>query len=338
MGAQELMTSARQRFTSGSIIVRRRPAYFSIATALVILYVYVFIHCDFVHYDPVGMRITPPKPSAITTISLEEIPQHIWQVFFGYTPLADFAPSLQTWIWSNQDYAYTLVSSDGANAFARKYYAERPEILQPFLDLKVPVLRSDLLRYMILESEGGVYSDLDTVALKPIRDWIPEASKVHVVVGVEYDQLDGERGFGMSERLQMCQWTMAASKGHPIMKNVVREVVNGLHTLAKKTNTTIAGLDPIGTEVLEISGPVVWTNVILQYMNETTGTHVDYRNMTGMKEPRTIADVMVLPIDGFGSGQPHSNSNQNGTGNAYVRHQFKGSWKRPGDQGYYGPG
>lgn len=62
------------------------------------------------------------------------------------------------------------MSSDGANAFAQKHYADRPEILEAFLSLKVPVLKSDLLRYMVLESEGGVYSDLDTVAIKPVPD------------------------------------------------------------------------------------------------------------------------------------------------------------------------
>lgn len=316
------MTGARPSSASGTTFVRRRPARFVIGTFLAILYIYFFIS-----YDPVGFKATWLRSSAITP--LEDIPQHIWQIFFGYTPLEDFAPSLQTWISRNQDYAYTLMSSDGADVFARKHYADRPEILQPFLDLKFPVLRSDLLRYMILESEGGVYSDLDTSALKSVRDWIPkeQSSEIHAVVGVEYDQLNNEPFPGMTERLQFCQWTMAASKGHPILKNVVREVIIGLHAMAKRNNTTITELNPIDDEVIEVSGPVIWTKVILQYMNKATGTHVDYRNMTGMKEPRTIADVMVLPIDGFGTGQTHSNSNREGADNAYVQHQWKGSWK-----------
>lgn len=106
-------------------------------------------------------------------------------------------PFIQSWVTKNQDYAYTLMSNDGGNTFARKHYADRPDILKPFLDLQFPVLRSDLLRYMILETEGGVYSDLDTNALKPVRDWIPKdmKSKVHAIVGIEYDQLGGQPEF-----------------------------------------------------------------------------------------------------------------------------------------------
>lgn len=43
----------------------------------------------------------------------------------------------------HQDMAYTLVSSDGAENSARKYYKHRPVVLETFLDLRLPVLRSD---------------------------------------------------------------------------------------------------------------------------------------------------------------------------------------------------
>jgi mannosyltransferase OCH1-like enzyme len=34
-----------------------------------------------------------------------------------------------------------------------------------------------MLRYLILYANGGVYSDIDTKALKPISTWIPEQLK-----------------------------------------------------------------------------------------------------------------------------------------------------------------
>lgn len=324
MVATSLMDGIGHSVAGGTSIVKRRPYRVGVGSLFAIIYIYLFVYYD----SFLGLSSTKVN-SSTAAIALDEIPQNIWQIFFGYTPLQDFAPSLQTWIARNQDYSYTLVSNDGANAFAREHYAERPEILQPFLDLKFSVLRSDLLRYMILESMGGVYSDLDTNAHKSVRDWVPkeQKSKVHAVIGIEYDQLDKEPYYGMTERLQFCQWTMATSKGHPIMKAVVEEVVKGLHALAAKNSTSIPELNPNDEEVIEVSGPYIWTKVILKYMSETTGTHIDYRNMTGMKEPRVIADVLVLPIDGFGAGQPHSNSNTDGTGNVYVRHLWKGSWK-----------
>ena len=311
---------------SGTSIIRRRPARSAFVTSLFLLYIYFFIWSDSSIY-------LKPSPSTPDLPSLDEIPPRIWQIFFGYTPLDNYAPQLQSWISKNQDYGYTLMSSDGANAFARKHYADRPDILETFLSLKVPVLRSDLLRYMILETEGGVYSDLDTVSIKPVKNWIaPEQkSKVHAIVGIEYDQLDNEPYYGMNERLQFCQWTMAASRGHPIMKNIVQEVVGALHSLAKRNNTSIADFEPSDDDVVKVTGPLIWTRTVMQVLSEMAGQQVDYRNLTGMTEARLIGDVLVLPIDGFGTGQPHSNARTDESGDTFTRHLWKGSWKHGWD-------
>lgn len=65
----------------------------------------------------------------------------------------------------------------------------------------------------------------------------------------------------------------------------------------------------------------------MKSISEATGTVIDYRNFTGMIQPRLFGDVLILPIDGFGTGQPHSNARQDDGGDAYIRHMFKGSWK-----------
>ena len=323
MGLYDRGGSTREKVVAGASIALRRPGRFSALSVLIVLTFYLIVH-----RIPTKLRLVPEQPLT-SSAPLDEIPPRIWQIFFGYTPINDFMPFIQSWVTKNQDYAYTLMSNDGGNAFARKHYADRPDILHPFLDLQFPVLRSDLLRYMILETEGGVYSDLDTNLLKPVREWVPTdmRSKVHLIVGIEWDQLGGKPEFGFNQPLQFCQWTIAASKGHPIMKKVVEDVVHALQALATRHNTTISELKPEDDEVVEVSGPVIWTRTVMQSMSEMTGTHIDYRNMTGMKEARLLGDVLVLPIDGFGTGQPHSNSGKDGVANAYTRHMWKGSWK-----------
>lgn len=310
---------------SGTSIVRRRPARLSLGTFLFALYVYFFSFQS--------LREPGSSEQQLLQQQLDEIPPRIWQIFFGSTPLDDFADALQTWITKNQDYSYTLMSNQGADDFAREHYADRPDILETFLQLKFPVLRSDLLRYMILESEGGIYSDLDTVVDKSVRDWIPRemrSNKIHAIVGVEYDQLDGEPFYGMNERIQFCQWTMASSRGHPIMKKIVKKVVAAINETAERNNIAIPDFNLTDDEVIQVSGPVIWTRAVLEAMSEATGTEMSYLNITGMTEPRLFGDILVLPIDGFGAGQPHSNSSREehrGPGDFYVRHQWKGSWK-----------
>ena len=325
MGPDSSMNGIGQSLVSGIIIVQRRPARSAFGAFLFTLYVYIFIYR--------GSNVSASWAQQSLQPQLDEIPPRIWQIFFGYTPLDEFAPALHTWISKNQDYRYALMSNQGADDFARKYYADRPDVLEPFLQLKTHVLRSDLLRYMILESVGGIYSDLDTVADKSVRDWFPQEmrSKVHAVVGVEYDQLDGEPYYHMSDRIQFCQWTMAASQGHPIMSKIVKKVVTAIHEMAGRNNTSIANFKPSDMEVLQLSGPVIWTHEVMEAMSEVTGSEMSYLNFTGMTEPRLFGDALVLPIDGFGAGQPHSNSTRDdnqGPGNIYVRHHFKGSWRK----------
>ena len=270
----------------------------------------------------------PPTPDLRAPPS---IPHKIWQIFFGYSPIDQLLGAVQTWPTVNQDYQYTLMSGDGADKFVRQHYAQRPDILETFINLKFPVLRSDLLRYLILESEGGVYSDLDTTCVKPFEEWIPTNMKeeVRAVVGIEYDQGDGEPYFGMDEPIQFCQWTMATSPAHPIMQKVVLSVIQSLKQLAVKNGTTVAGLNPSDDEVITVTGPVIWSRAVMEALSEATGTLMSHKNVTGMQEPKLFGDILVLPINGFGSGQPHSQSYRGeGTApDAMVRHMWKGSWK-----------
>lgn len=314
MGIETFLNLPQPKILSGISVVRR-PLQCLVWTILFILYVY-YINCR----PP--LDLTSPKPPP-----LDDIPTKIWQILFNHTPIDSYTDSIHTWITKNPDYQYTLVSAAGANAFALKHYANRREILSPFLSLRVPVLRFDLLRYMLLESEGGVYSDLDTAALKPASEWIPSnlKSTVRAVVGIEYDQGEGAAYAGMEgPRLQFCQWTMAASRGHPLMSRIITDVVEALQAFAIKNETTIANLRPSDEAVIQLSGPDIWTGAVLKTLSEATGTEMSYRNFTGMKEPRVFEDVMVLPMHGFGTGRLHSGSVRAGSKDAFVRHGWKG--------------
>ncbi len=308
-----------------SHMLRRRSLGFCVASFLIIWCFYRF-HFQQTPNDRLTSTITKPasKPA------LQEIPHNIWQVFLGYSPFDRLGETVQSWVMKNQDFSYVLVSDEGATSFVNERYSERPRILHTYQSLKYPIFRSDLLRYMLLEAKGGVYSDLDTTALKPMRGWIPQdlRARTRAIVGIEYDQLDDpEPSHGLLERISFCQWTLASSPGHPMMEKILNEVIEALNKLAKKHKTTVANLTPSDDEVTQTTGPVIWSRVVFESLSIATNTKVTYRNVTGIKEPRLFGDILVLPIDGFGTGQPHSGSNRDGAESALIRHQFKGSWK-----------
>ncbi|KAL8936198.1 MAG: hypothetical protein Q9211_004305 [Gyalolechia sp. 1 TL-2023] len=291
------------------------------------------VACLFVIYLYRNLLAWPAqRPGPPSSQQADGIPPKIWQIALGDSSLDDLANLVQTWPTKNKDFTYTLLSDHGADAFARKHYRTRPHILETFLDLQIPILRSDMLRYMLLETEGGIYGDLDTRVMKPFSEWIPPTMKeeTRAIVGVEYDQGSVNFTFGgMHEPIQLCQWTMASVPGHPIMTRVVSAVAANLQTRAKNSQTTIAEMKIPLDDVLTTTGPVVWTRAVYEHLSDLTGTSISHLNFTGMTEPKLVGDTLVLPINGFGSGQPHSNSYR-GEGDApdgLVRHTFKGSWK-----------
>ena len=148
------------------------------------------------------------------------------------------------------------------------------------------------------------------------------------IIGIEYDQLDDpEPSHGLLERISFCQWTLASTPGHPMMKKTLGEVIEALNKLAKKHKTTVANITPWDDEVTQTTVPVIWSRVVFESLSAATNMKITYRNITGIKEPRLFGDILILPIHGFGTGQPHSGSNRDGADTALIRHQFKGLWK-----------
>ncbi|MCJ1344621.1 hypothetical protein MMC31_002824 [Peltigera leucophlebia] len=175
---------------------------------------------------------------------------------------------------------------------------------------------------MLLESEGGIYTDLDTRPRKPIKDWIPAHLNpfVKAIVGIEYDQLGNlNPSHGFSERISFCQWTIATTPRHPMMTRMVQKVVANLHEYAEKNGTTVYALSIADARVEEVTGPGIWTSIVWKSLSEALGgANVDYRNISGLKNPTLFGDILILPIDGFGTGQAHSGSLNDGEAKAAL--------------------
>ncbi|KAI8955237.1 alpha-1,6-mannosyltransferase Och1 [Xylaria longipes] len=271
------------------------------------------------------------------------IPPKIWQILlphpnkpvdapFDVQILAD-APS---WLARNPGYGYILVGKEEANDFIDTHFPGDTKIIEAWRALKNPGVKSDLLRYLILFIEGGVYTDIDTEALRPIDLWVPEEyrDQAKVVIGIEWDQLDGGPWAEIPHRLQFCQWTIAAAPGHPLFMRMAYHTINSLENLAAEHNTTLSGLDLSSVEVMMSSGPASWTDVVLEQLKEMDPNVTDVTDFSGMKPtgPRLCGDILILSIDGFGMGQPHSNSTNDGTvpEAALLKHNFRGSWRNTG--------
>ena len=231
----------------------------------------------------------------------------------------------------NQFQRSTLVGQKGGDELVRSHFGSDPRLVEAYEKMPNVGMRSDLLRYLILGAVGGVYTDTDTVALKPIDKWVPAdmRDKVALVVGIEFDRRDGSGWADIFHWVQFCQWTIAAAPGHPVFGKMAAHILQSLDRLSTQYEVPFEELKPTSAEVMNSTGPAGWTEVVFQQLQEYDSSLITPQNLSFMTEPRLYGNILVLPIDGFGMGQPHSNSTSDGTipEAALVKHLFKGGWR-----------
>ena len=262
------------------------------------------------------------------------LPKKIWQMHLKTPVDSEHISDAISWLALNPDYEYVLMGHEGAEDFIQQHFKEHPTLFKITRELKNTGMRSDLLRYLVLSIKGGVYSDIDTEALKPIDSWVPERYRraTRVVVGIEFDRLDGSNWGEVHPDLQFCQWTIAATPAHPLFTHMADFVISALETFATEHNTTFANLKASSSDVMRLTGPAAWTDAVFWYLQRMEPELTSVRDFSGLTEPRLVGDVLILPIDGFGMGQQHSNSTHDGSvpEGALVRHKFRGSWRLDG--------
>ncbi|OBT70355.1 hypothetical protein VE03_00303 [Pseudogymnoascus sp. 23342-1-I1] len=263
-----------------------------------------------------------------------KFPAYIWQTWKHTPASGNFAETLRpaeaSWSEKHPGFVHEVITDAVALHLLRYLYAALPEVLEAYEALPLPILKADFFRYLILLARGGIYSDIDTHALRSALEWIPESvphEAVGLVVGIEVDAADREDwAEWYSRRIQMCQWTIQAKPGHPVLRSIVARIT--AETLRRrKAGTLHVGDD----KVVEFTGPAVWTDAVFDYFNdkkyfEGVG-NITWSDFTGMKGPKKVGDVVVLPITSFSPGVQTMGSGEYDDPMAFVKHEFEGSWK-----------
>ena len=281
----------------------------------------------FINATEVDTEPEEPKPSYPA-----EFPRRIWQTTkTGASGLGDNErEQIQSWIQMNQNHRYEAMTKYSSETFAKERIADKPDILNTFVAIEDKMMRADMTKYLVLYGDGGLYCDLDTVSLKPIDAWIPAEykKKANLVVGVEYDVLDGGRWGDWTLDLQFASWSILAKPRHLALELALNSGVKRLNDLAKQQGTTVSKMKASYKEVLDSTGPALFSRAVFEAIRiQIEDPNFTWKNISGMTEPRLYGDVLILPITAFGSDQAHSNSGSSDDPTALVKHLFAGSWK-----------
>lgn len=263
-----------------------------------------------------------------------KFPAYIWQTW-KYDPSSgkfgeEFRPSEASWTELHPSFVHEVITDSVAVHLIQHFYASVPEVQEAYNSLPEPVLKADFFRYLVLLARGGIYTDIDTTALKSAVEWVPAEvprSTYGLVVGIEADPDRPDWHKWYSRRIQFCQWTIQAKPGHPVLVDIVAAITE--ETLRRKK---VGELDKKHMKsVVEFTGPAIWTDTIFRFFNNpeyfdmsTSNENITWRQFTGITQAKKVGDVVVLPITSFSPGVQQMGAGDDDDPMAFVKHNFEG--------------
>ncbi|KAF2105186.1 nucleotide-diphospho-sugar transferase [Lophiotrema nucula] len=264
------------------------------------------------------------------------IPRKIWQTW-KTAPLAfeqRDSDTAKTWPAKNPSYRYEVLTDDNAIQYVEWHYGphgfNRPDIVDLYREVNITIIRADLLRYLVMYAEGGVYADIDVECLRPVDRFIPERYNEHeidMIIGVEIDEpaFINHPVLG-SKCKSFCQWTFAAKPHLPVMMRLIENIQEWLHELSRQKGVPVGQLQLDFNEVISGTGPSAFTQAVLEQMTaQNHGREVTWDPFHNLAESRLVNGILVLNVEAFAAGQGHSDSGNHDSRGALVKHHYHAS-------------
>ncbi|KAJ5811151.1 hypothetical protein N7447_010667 [Penicillium robsamsonii] len=275
---------------------------------------------------PISTSVPPkehPSPAPIYTL-----PDKVWHSAKFDNISENQREWTGSWTKKNPTFRSELLTDRSAEAFVRtQYYKTRPDIVEVYEALTIPILRADLFRYLVVLAEGGIWGDLDTSCEKEVSEWVPveyQNENIDMIVGLEFDF--EWRGPGTEVASQFCNWIFVARKSSRNLQIIVDTVVKTLKDIARENAVGIEGITlEMLSDVVNVTGPKIMTIAIMDSLEQLLGRPVDDRDYAHTKRPKLVGDVLIMPGVSFAALQ---NGNPTDQGDVLVTHHYEGSWKK----------
>ena len=182
------------------------------------------------------------------TAKTADIPRQ-WRTF--QQTVRSLHPSWEYKLWTDDD-NLTLVSSAA------------PQWLPLYQTLPRNIMRADMIRYLILQLEGGLYLDLDYEMFRPF-----DLMKEKLV-------LPSESNPGEDILLGNC--ILASEPGHPFWELALTEMKAGFESLRRKA---------LEEDVIWLTGPGLLTRTYQKYRQNESSICLPPRNSFHPRTPRS---------------------------------------------------
>jgi mannosyltransferase OCH1-like enzyme len=286
---------------------------------------------------PFATKETPPP--AAKKPAREDFPRKIWQSWKNHPLMweAKHADTARSWGEKNPDYRYEVLTDGNELHYVEEHFGprgfDRPDIVNFFRDLNDHIVKADMLRYLIMYAEGGLWADIDVEALKPMSKFIPpryNVKDIDMVIGVEIDEPDWAAHpiLGPKSR-SFCQWTFMCKPELPVMMRLVEHIMTWLGEVAGNQTVPISQVKLDFDQIISGTGPSAFTEAIMAEMNilaqKEGQKEVVWDDFHDISESKVVSRVLVLTVEAFAAGQGHSESGTHDSKTALVKHHYHAS-------------
>ncbi|KAK7911495.1 family 32 glycosyltransferase [Apiospora marii] len=350
------MSPLSPRLASSAAVLRNRvptqmrrliPIY-----TICICLVFLFLNADVLPSSPkrpnvFSKRHTKTNPKQLAeTLEGTKFPRKIWQTWktdpysFDERDLS----TAKTWTVKNPEYRYEVLTDNNDLGYVEDKFGpngfDRTDIVDMYRTVNATIIKADLLRYLIMYAEGGVYADIDVEDLRPVHKFIPERYReqdIDMVIGVEIDQPEFQGHAILGKKSQsFCQWTFMAKPQLPVMLKLVENIMNWLNDIAESQHVPVSEIVLNFDQVISGTGPSAFTLAILDYMNEQEKASakaagrskpgpITWHDFHDLDESKVVSRILVQNVEVFAAGQGHSDSGNHDSRGAMVKHHYHAS-------------
>ncbi|KAI8618247.1 hypothetical protein BC830DRAFT_1166318 [Chytriomyces sp. MP71] len=156
----------------------------------------------------------------------------------------------ETWDKLNPTHTQLIFTDFDSDRFVMGHFSKW--VVDAYFRLPRVVLRADMARYFMLYIFGGLYTDMDTECLVPIREWTTDYHRIGIITGSENLIESGD---------DVLQYTIGAAQFHPFIGQVIYRIVE---KITQATNEDLLDRN----KILDITGPGIYKQIARDYLQQ----------------------------------------------------------------------
>lgn len=240
----------------------------------------------------------------------DAVENNIFQLWKTNEVSGEVEELMNRWRDANEDHDYVFLTLKEAETLVVDFLRPTvPEIVDALRLLPNDRLKFEYLKFILIYLQGGVYSDVDTIDIKPIKFWFENNMlKTKFWVGIDSDYNDPKWFEHYLRRITFNTNIFRAKSHHPLLRRVIARIAFIAFTQKDTINSIdwdeqYKQVDANGSPLIQFTGQLLFTDAVFEYMNELE----DQPYFTSMDFKKTIKGDNILSNKIYG---PHVDSNQ----------------------------